>query len=135
MWTRYVKLLELSVEGFQANVTLVAVMSVVCRLVGCVGGVRSFAARTGAGLRNNESTINTAAIRVVNVRKYSLFIFCSLCTLSIKLVKWIRPDGEFDCSHQLAEQAAKATMTFLKDMYVGKGSLDVDELTYDIHLD
>jgi hypothetical protein len=35
----------------------------------------------------------------------------------------------------LAEQAAKATMTFLKDMYVGKGSLDVDELTYDIHLD
>src|SRR5688572_21996706 len=47
-WTRYEKFPELSVEASQANVTLFAVVTVTCRLVGVVGGVRSFAAATRA---------------------------------------------------------------------------------------
>ena len=50
IWIRYLTLPELSVEGFQANVTLVGVMAVVCRLVGVVGALRSLAAKTGEGL-------------------------------------------------------------------------------------
>ena len=75
IWIRYLTLPELSVEGFQANVTLVGVMAVVCRLVGVVGALRSLAARTGEGLRSNASTIITAATCVVNFRIYRLFIF------------------------------------------------------------
>jgi hypothetical protein len=65
----------LSVEGFHAKVTLVAVMAVVCRLVGVVGALRSFAARAGDGLRSNASTINTTAARAVHVGIYRLFMF------------------------------------------------------------
>ena len=61
MWIRYVKLPELSVEGFQANVTLVAVMAVVCRLVGCVGGVRSRAAKAGVVPKSDTSTTRITA--------------------------------------------------------------------------
>jgi hypothetical protein len=75
---RYVTLPELSVEGFQANVTLVVFIAVVCRLVGCVGALRSLPARTGVGLKRTESTISTAATRVVNLRIYHLFIFLLL---------------------------------------------------------
>jgi hypothetical protein len=74
---RYLTLPELSVEGFQAKVTLVWVMAVVCRSVGAVGALRSLPARAGDGLRSNESTISIVATRVANVRKYSLFIFYS----------------------------------------------------------
>ena len=58
--------------------TLFSVVAVTCRFVGVVGGVRSFAARTGDGLRSTASTINTVATCVVNFRKYSLFIFLLL---------------------------------------------------------
>jgi hypothetical protein len=75
IWIRYLTLPELSVEGFQANVTLVWVIAVVCRLVGVVGGVLSLAARTGDGLRSNTSTVSTAAARAVNIGMYHLFIF------------------------------------------------------------
>jgi hypothetical protein len=61
MWTRYVKLPELSVEGFQANVTLVAVLAVVCRLVGCVGGVWSLAAKAGVVPKSDTSVTTTSA--------------------------------------------------------------------------
>jgi hypothetical protein len=44
IWSRYVTLPELSVEGFQAIVAVVWVMAVVCRLVGVVGAV------SGAGV-------------------------------------------------------------------------------------
>jgi hypothetical protein len=37
IWMRYLTLPELSVEGFQAKVTLAWVMAIVCRLVGVVG--------------------------------------------------------------------------------------------------
>jgi hypothetical protein len=75
IWIRYLTLPELSVEGFQANVTLVVLMAVARRLVGVVGALRSFAARTGDGLRSNASTISTATARAVDVRIYRLFIF------------------------------------------------------------
>jgi hypothetical protein len=39
--TRYEKLPELSVDGFQASVTVVSVVAVIRRFVGVVGGVRS----------------------------------------------------------------------------------------------
>jgi len=74
-WTRYEKFPELSVEASQARVTLFAVVTVTCRLVGVVGGVRSFAARTGDGLRSNASTISITTARPVNVKIYRLFIF------------------------------------------------------------
>ena len=61
MWTRYEKFPELSVEGFHANVTLFSVVAVTRRFVGVVGGVRSFAARTGDGLRSNASSTRIAA--------------------------------------------------------------------------
>jgi hypothetical protein len=60
-WTRYEKFPELSVEASQANVTLFAVVTVTCKLVGVVGGVRSFAARADDGLRSNASTTRIAA--------------------------------------------------------------------------
>jgi hypothetical protein len=78
IWIRYLTLPELSVEGFQANVTLVWVIAVVCRLVGCVGALRSLAARTGDGLRSNESMLSTTATCVVNFKMYRLFIFLLL---------------------------------------------------------
>jgi hypothetical protein len=77
-WTRYEKFPELSVEASQAKVTLFSVVAVTCKLVGVVGGVRSFAARAGDGLRSNASTISTAVTPFLNVRKYRLFIFFSL---------------------------------------------------------
>jgi|RhiMetdeSRZDD1v2_1073273.scaffolds.fasta_scaffold310971_3 hypothetical protein len=60
-WTRYEKLPKLSVEASQANLTLFAVVAVTYRFVGVVGGVRSFAARAGDGLRSNASTTRIAA--------------------------------------------------------------------------
>ena len=74
---RYVTLPELSVEGFQANVTLVGVMAVVCRLVGVVGALRSLAARAGAGLRSNSSTTRiAAATRAVRQKGTFLIMLC-----------------------------------------------------------
>jgi hypothetical protein len=78
IWTRYETLPELSVEGFQAKVTLVGVMAVVCRLVGCVGALRSLPAWTGAGPRSNEIASTAAAATGINLSLDRLFIFCSL---------------------------------------------------------
>lgn len=74
IWIRYLTLPELSVEGFHANVAVVWVMAVVCRLVGVVGALLSLAARAGDGLRSSASTISTATARAVNIRIYGLFI-------------------------------------------------------------
>ena len=79
MWTLYVTLPELSVEGFQANVTLVAVLAVVCRLVGAVGGVRSGAAKAGEVLKSITSTTRIVATTLaVRQKRMCLFMLCLL---------------------------------------------------------
>ena len=90
IWIRYVTLPELSVEGFQANVALVRVIAVVCRLVGVVGALRSFAgcvaARAGDGLSSRESTIKASSVRTVPLKRYHLFMFFLLKLLDLELL-------------------------------------------------
>ena len=80
IWIRYRTLPELSVDGFHANVTVVWVVAVARRFVGVVGALRSFAARTGAGLRSNASTTRIAAATLA-MRQNGLFLIM-LCLLS-----------------------------------------------------
>src|SRR5215207_2027999 len=72
-WTRYEKFPELSVEASQANVTLFTVVAVTCRLVGVVGGVRSFAARAGEVLKSITSTTRIVATTLA-VRQNGTFL-------------------------------------------------------------
>jgi hypothetical protein len=67
-----VTLPELSVEGFHANVTVVWVMAVVCRLVGVVGALRSLPAKAGEVPKTDTSTTRTNA--TVAARQKGMFL-------------------------------------------------------------
>src|SRR5215204_1852919 len=57
--TRYEKSPELSVEGFQASVTVVSVVAMTRRIVGVVGGVRS--RRAAPAVLAPKATMSTIA--------------------------------------------------------------------------
>lgn len=63
VWTQYQKFDELSVDGFHASETLVAVVAVMRRLLGVVGGVRSRAADAGAATSTRPQTSAAAMPR------------------------------------------------------------------------